>query len=217
MPERAMPEVVLATGAYRSASTWLYNAVRLALCADGRVVYGRFYDATYDPQHPAPTHVIKVHRYIPELCDVARRCLTSIRDPRDLVASAVRRGLIAPNPEVAAAFAEEAVLLGYERWRHHAAAIVRYEELVAGDPRDVLARILTALAPLGVEHADPDTLAAQLAALQCGARYNRETLLWPNHITDGGIGVYGKTLPYATITRIEERLGDWMASNGYPL
>ena len=209
------PEYVIAAGAYRSGSTWLYNAARLALRKAGHSVYGRFYDGTYEPEDPARFHVVKVHRFDEEVLEVADIVLTSIRDPRDIAASAVRRGLIGVDTDEVEAFVAEAVLAGYARWRPHAALVLRYEELRAGAGRDYLARLLEILAPYGADRVDVDDLLRELDALRPTTAYDRETLLWPNHVTDGRVHGYRDTLPAAAIRRIEDRFGDWMDANGY--
>lgn len=209
------PEYVIAAGAYRSGSTWLYNAARLALSLAGHSVYGRFYDGTYDPEDPARFHVVKVHRFEDEVLEVARVVLTSIRDPRDIGASAVRRGLIESTPEAVVSFVEEAVLDGYERWRPHAALAMRYEELHGGQAPEILRRLLAVLEPLGVTGVSVDELERELESLRPGARYDRETLLWPNHLTDGRVHGYRDTLSAEAIAAVEARLGAWMSANGY--
>lgn len=212
-----VPQYVIAAGAYRSGSTWLYNALRLALQLAGHEVYGRFYDESYDPTDPAKVHVVKVHRFEDEVLDVAQLLFTSIRDPRDIAASGVRRGLIAPQVEQVESFVEEAVLGGFERWRPHAALVLRYEELHAGGGLEIAARILAALEPFGVASVTPERLVARLETLRPGSSYDRQTLLWPNHITDGRVHGYRDTLSPAAIARIEARFGDWMGANGYPV
>ena len=209
------PEYIIAAGAYRSGSTWLYNAARLALRRAGHSVYGRFYDGTYEPEDPARFHVVKVHRFEDEVLEVSDVVLTSIRDPRDIAASAVRRGLIGTATDEVEAFVAEAVLAGYERWRPHAALVLRYEELRAGASRHYLRQIVQVLAPYGADGVDLDALARELDALRPGDAYDRETLLWPNHLTDGRVHGYRDTLPAAAIRRIEDRFGGWMEDNGY--
>ena len=209
------PEYVIAAGAYRSGSTWLYNAARLALRLAGHSVYGRFYDGTYDPEDPARFHVVKVHRFEDEVLEVAQVVLTSIRDPRDIAASAVRRGLVEGTPDAVAAFVAEAVLDGFERWRPHAAMVLRYEDLRAGGGRELLRRLLEVLAPHGTRGVSLDVLEQQLDALRPGESYDRETLLWPNHLTDGRVHGYRDTLSEEAIARIESRFGEWMHANGY--
>ncbi len=212
-----VPEYVIAAGAYRSGSTWLYNALRLALELAGHEVYGRFYDGTYDPENPAKMHVVKVHGFEDEVLEVARLLFTSIRDPRDIAASGVRRGLVPPTVDEVESFVEEAVMQGYERWRPHAAVVLRYEELADGGERDYLRQILEALEPLGVAGVTPEALLERLEGLRPGAAYDPETLLWPNHITDGRVHGYRRTLGSEAIDRIEARFGDWMCANGYPI
>lgn len=210
-----VPEYVIAAGAYRSGSTWLYNAARLALSMAGHSVYGRFYDGTYDPEDPARFHVVKVHRFEDEVLEVAQVVLTSIRDPRDIAASAVRRGLIEATPDAVESFVHETIFDGFERWRPHAALVMRYEELKGGAGREILAQLLEVLAPLEITGVSVDALEQRLDALRPGAQYDRETLLWPNHLTDGRVRGYARTLSPEAIARIERRFGDWMNANGY--
>ncbi|MFO7562462.1 MAG: hypothetical protein R6X02_07450 [Enhygromyxa sp.] len=210
-----VPEYIIAAGAYRSGSTWLYNALRLALELAGREVYGSFYDLTYDSENQARFHVIKVHRFEEEVLEASRLVFTSIRDPRDIAASAVRRGLIEPTVEAVESFVEEAVVDGFERWRPHATMVLRYEQLAAGGSTQYLRQILEALAPFDVGSVSPEQLEQRLDALRPGAQYDRTTLLWPNHITDGRVHGYRDTLSPEAIVRIEERFGDWMRANGY--
>lgn len=209
-----VPRYVVAAGAYRSGSTWLYNAVRLALQLAGHDVYGRFYDDTYDPEDPTPVHLLKVHRFEAEVLDVAELVVTSIRDPRDIAASAVRRGLIDHRADAVEAFVAETLHEGFERWRPHASLVLRYESLVDGT-RLHLARLLEVLAPFGTTQVCLETLGRRLESLRPTSTYDQATLLWPNHFTDGRAHGFAQTLGRASVERIEARFGGWMAANGY--
>ena len=84
------PSIVVCAGMPRSASTWLYNTLRYLLGAGGEPAYGAWID-DYDADHPSVVHVVKVHRFTPDLAATGDVVLTTRRDLRDIAASLSRR------------------------------------------------------------------------------------------------------------------------------
>lgn len=83
--------VVVVAGRYRSGSTWLYNAVRLALRHANHTVWGggtQAYATLPAAQaQPYSAFVIKEHKYHPLLADAAHYVFHSQRRWEDAVAS----------------------------------------------------------------------------------------------------------------------------------
>lgn len=80
-----MKRRIIIAGIYRSGSTWLFNVVRL--------IFPRCYscfESDYDPENDKPVHVIKAHKFRPDLIDHNTVVLTSWRDLEDIKKSMQR-------------------------------------------------------------------------------------------------------------------------------
>tara|TARA_Y100000034_G_scaffold42710_1_gene52275 strand:+ start:13093 stop:13857 length:765 start_codon:yes stop_codon:yes gene_type:complete len=78
---------------HRSGSTWLYNTLRHIFILNQQSVYGCF-STHYDASNKKDIHIIKTHRFKKRLLEIADFIFLTRRDPRDIVASAVKRKLI---------------------------------------------------------------------------------------------------------------------------
>lgn len=119
---------IVCAGFHRSGSTWLYNVVRI-MCEE---VYGkqnvcaRFFNQ-WDQSQKASCYVIKTHRFQPSLID-ADFIFTTIRDLRDVAASAVRMKMI----EESQAYTWTVNLLKqeYEPWKKYTQLELVYEHFI---------------------------------------------------------------------------------------
>lgn len=79
---------ILITGPYRSGTTAVYNLTR-CVCQFHGPTYGAFEDS-YDERNPARFHVVKAHKYKPELVEWADVIITVFREPSEMWASMQR-------------------------------------------------------------------------------------------------------------------------------
>lgn len=189
---------IACAGCRRSGSTWLYNSVRLAQLLTGRSVHAVFSNR-YDPSNYSDVHIIKCHEYRENIAGIVNKVMISKRDFRDIAASAVRFGLIPQSwPAIRDFLDNEAE--AFDRWSHLATIVVPYEDIVR-NPEDCLKSICEASDLLSPP--TPEEIKTYMP--EPGSVYDPITKLWPNHITDGGIGTYGLTLSHEIVRRIESR------------
>ena len=199
---------IVCAGMKRSGSTWLYNVARLVCVAHGKTK-GCFEDVfAHDPD--LATLVVKTHRFNEAFLFGADRVLTSRRDPRDVAASAVRRGLCRPGPVEVVRFLTKTIVDEYAHWRRYSHLDVAYEEMIADRP----AAVEAVAAAIGVS-ADAREISAMVEALPVGGPADPEILLHRDHFTDGRVGTYDRTLRPETVGAVEAVFGQWMEDNGY--
>jgi len=81
------PYLVVIAGAYRSGSTWMFNAVRLLMEESGRSVGWSGWPWVGDPMESFDVAIVKEHRYRADLAARADLILTSERDWDDVAES----------------------------------------------------------------------------------------------------------------------------------
>lgn len=193
------PHLVLAAGMARTGSTWLYNAVRYCFLCGGRSVYGAYVDA-YEPAIEADVHVVKVHNFDGDLQRGAHIIVTTRRDLRDVAASMVRKGWVSDDPMALDIYLRQTLVLQHDAWRRHSDLEVDYEEIVR-DPTTAVRRMVGILAVPAAPEAVAQCLEVLRRTVLCDV--DRTTQMWPGHVTDGGIGTYGRTLSPASIAAVE--------------
>lgn len=209
--------VIAVAGMPRSGSTLMYNLARLALERAGHKVHGVWIeDFAADRIGTADTVLVKVHRSHPALLERADVVLTSRRDLRDIARSLVQMKF-APTLDIAVERLP-AQIADHAFWAGKAALDIRYEDLLERGSEAVR----TLCAALGLNLAD-----AEMAALWQDAnalpepgvgRYDGVTLLHPRHRAGGGHAQGWKSeLPATLVRAIEDRHGDWLTRNGYPI
>ncbi len=204
---------VVCAGMRRSGSTWLYNTVRL-LCALQGPTRGRFEDTWQinDDGKPIEADIVKVHRFAESWLFGADKVLLTYRDLRDVVASAIRRGLIANAPIPATQYLLKAVVSEYDRWEPYADLALAYADIM----KDKVAATAKVAAVLNIS-TDPSVVAAMVEALPLPTQGKEdiEILLHPKHFTDGRVGSFVETLASGVQPAIEAVFGDWMRAKGY--
>ena len=203
---------IVVAGLLRSGSTWLYNAVRLSLIHADISVYASFLDESYDRNNPAPVHLIKVHNYHSELASAKDQLFMSVRDPRDMVTSAIRKKMIRNNDTEVLQFLNDVINVDYHAWSPHINLEFRYELSVSKNQAKTIEQIHQSLAlPMeGVEK-----VIHSLEAIIPTAEYDRTTLLWPDHLNGGKVEGFNEVLNRTTIEKIEKEFSEWMISKGY--
>lgn len=196
---------VICAGMRRSASTWLYNVVRLGLSSPGC-----FEDNYSKLRHNPKLSVLKTHRYDERWLFGADVVLTCHRDLRDVVASAVRRKLIYLDSMACLRYALRAHD-EHEPWSGRAALDLRYETIV-GNKTAAATEVLAAIG----SDMDPAQIAQQVESLRLPERgMDPESLLWPMHFTDGKPGAWRQTLDPRTGELLTMVFRDWLMAKGY--
>ncbi|SMY09215.1 tetratricopeptide repeat protein [Flavimaricola marinus] len=125
----APPFVAVIAGVPRSGSTWSYNAARL-LCERNNLSYYAEWCEDYKPEdHPAcDLHIVKLHA--PEqLIETRHRIVTSYRDLAERLASLVRVGWLADEPEaIRKAARHQATLTEY--WADKSDFEISYDDIL---------------------------------------------------------------------------------------
>jgi len=204
--------LVVCAGVHRSGSTWLYNAVRLILIDSGKSVYGCF-STNYDPENEAEVHVVKTHNNIKKLKENADFVFTCKRDLRDIVASAVRRGLI--DESAAMPYLSQIMEREYEPWKGRSDLEIVYEKLLKRKKPDYIKKLAEIM---GIDNIDALEVFDKIESLpipQSEEDFDEETQLHFGHITNGKYKTWKETLTEYTIVAIEVRYAGWLERNGY--
>jgi hypothetical protein len=200
--------IILSAGMPRSGSTWLFNAARLLLNNAGRDV-GSGWIGDWATLPKKMWLLLKVHDYDPYLVENARIILYSFRDLRDALASSKRKFGTEPT------MAQSRHWLEADRqWRQQASFVLRYESMLT----DATSLITDLTAALQLPEVDSQETLAQIARINTpngGDAYDPETLLHPDHITDGRHGTWQDWLAPEFVRQIEEEFRDWFEENGY--
>ena len=180
-----MTHLYLTAGMPRSASTWLYNAVRLILRRCGHDDLGAGWVGDFNTFKRHATVLVKIHDFQPVLAQHATGILYSFRDIRDSLASSLRKFGTQPTFERAAKLLEQDRI-----WRQQAGFLMRYEDMMR-KPAVMIGRLA---AFLHCAEVDPADIGRQIDGFDFASGppqdgpYNRENLLHRGHITDGRHG-----------------------------
>lgn len=88
--------IVVICGLQRSGSTWAYNVARIALQKTYKEISAGFGIKNYKKDCAS---IIKLHNFVPDVLNYKPIIISTIRDPRDMLASAIRRQMIKYNKE----------------------------------------------------------------------------------------------------------------------
>jgi len=188
---------IICAGSYRSGSTWQYNAARTILDLAGmEYTCG---DPTQVKFTGDGNEVMKTHDYRPNLLLPGTIVLTTIRDIRDIAASAVRRGWFDGRLDKCLDFLAK-LIEAYHAWKKHTHCEMRYEYIRYNKVQAI--KTMCYVLNLSVDAQRVNTLIDSLEIPKDGPNFI--THLWPNHITDGEIGTYRKTLNDEWIRAIED-------------
>ncbi len=125
----ARQELVIAAGMPRSASTWLYNVIRLALDSDPRHT-GNFnagWVGDWADIEQRDCMLMKVHDFNAVHSDAAKAVLYSYRDVRDAVASQYRKFGSVASMDLVGRYIEM-----HEQWMPRTDYAMRYETMLNG-------------------------------------------------------------------------------------
>jgi hypothetical protein len=164
----------------------------------------------YDPEHAAPIHVVKCHNRSRILLD-SHYFFTTKRDPRDIAASAIRRNLIEEKDVIK--YLKKVIYKEYERWKPYSDLEIPYEDLIGN--KDVYIRQIAKILKTKVK---PGTIRKRIESLPIPKGEEERdpvTLLHSNHITDGKLGSYKRTLSSTKQTEICSFFYNWMKRHDY--
>lgn len=166
---------ILIAGMKRSASTKLYNMVRLA-CEQAGVTYACFYD-NYDEKQErlfdVDFQVVKIHKWNEQWRDWADLILTTYRPIQDAIVSGQRFGIDKKD------ILRSVEWLVY--WNLYANNMFSYTQLT--EKEDMTLEFLIKRV-LKLKTVDVHNVLLDLHNLKPGKEYNPVTLLHPNHITN---------------------------------
>jgi Sulfotransferase domain len=220
--------VILCDGMVRSGSTWSFNVALKILrsCDPDRKTFGIYNEnpaVLAAAVRPRSSHlVIKSHSVDPSArrlcCTDAVKAIYTWRHPYDAVASCVR--MFGSSVEHWIEVVRDALRLWSFHQQTSSACIVSYEAIVT-DPVTAIARIAShldlAIEPEALQHIAAevsfknlkrfsdhiDELGAARLIRSNGQVYDRETLLHPHHIRNGGIGYGADSLPEQQLAAID--------------
>lgn len=223
--------VILCDGMVRSGSTWSFNVALKLLrsCDPTRKTFGIYNEnpAVFAAAvRPRFSHLaIKSHSIDPSVhelcCTGAVKAIYTWRHPYDVVVSCVR--MFGSSAEQWTEVVRNALRLWSFHQRTNSACIVSYEAIVT-DPVTTIARIASYLG-LSIEPGGLRRIAEEVSFKNLkrfsdhmdeggGARlirsngqvYDRETLLHPHHIRNGGIGYGANSLREKQLAAIDRML-----------
>lgn len=204
--------LVLSAGMPRSASTWLYNVLRLSLTnTQGCNWECGWIDDLDTPQEKRPA-LIKLHTENKGLADAADLIFYSFRDIRDALASMKRKFGHTPTLALASHLIEADTF-----WKQRASFVMKYE-LMIESPIQTVESILNFLC---IEGVNPNSLLSELNSIDfesCpseNALYNKVNLYHKGHITNGGVGVWNEDLDKGFVTELESEFRWWFKENGF--
>lgn len=206
-------KVILAAGMVRTGSTWLYNVLRYAYLNAGQRVYG-CYASDYVTETQADVHVVKIHNYDDELRRRADLIFTCWRDLRDVAASAVRKGWVTGDAADLVPYLRRILAMQYDAWEPCSDYEAMYP-MIADMPLLAVRRLLARL-DLDSRFAEPILADLDKIGRIVQPGVNEETQLWPDHITDGGVGTYARTLSQEAIRAVEALMREQEGGSAHP-
>ncbi len=192
---------IISAGLHRSGSTWLFNVLRLIFLETNQEIYSCF--MPFDQAQFKSNNIVKIHKYHPSALNFADFIFLTKRDLRDIAASAVRRKLIPLKLEAIIDYLTEVVNKEYLPWKPFIDLEIEYEKLIK-NKRSYIALIGE---KLNQKLTRPliNTIYTKVETMSKNVKvFDPISQLHPNHITDGGIGTFVRTLPHDMVVAIEK-------------
>lgn len=204
--------VIVVAGMRHSGSTAVFNIIRLALM-EMDVRFSSDYSEHVDVQaflnDDSDVHLIKLHELRDDVVEFASVVITTLRDLRDTVASAVRREfpLLQKLGEVEYAKYNRSI---HDIWLPYSDYEVSYARLIHY-PVSVIQELFLLLS---IENVRPSSIYEAVCSLPVDDYKN--TLLSPSHITDPERKLtYRDTLSKEVLEKIESVSSGWLRQYGY--
>ena len=203
---------IIVAGMRHCGSTALFNIIRLSMVSCNinfqscYSEYGELADRVPDEKG---IYLLKTHEFRDDVAGFADTVLTSRRDLRDTVASAVRRDFYLLNKMGQVEYAKYNRML-HDSWSSISDYEFVYEEFMS-NPVETIEKVLSFL---GIEGVDSSQVYCQLTNLPVDDYEN--TLLSPTHITDPERKFsYIDSLDGDIIRKIESHNSKWLEMYGY--
>ncbi len=210
--------LILAASMPRAGSTWMYNAARLVLLQSPQIAqsFAAGWVGDLDKLPQKRTLLIKIHDYSTPLLMHTSKVIYCYRDIRDALASLERKFGTIPTLDLADHMVEQ-----YTHWSRHAHYLTSYEAMMQNKQK--LIQDLAKLFKVSLNQ--PDKLLDELEQLSYHSpgetqsfhqsSYNTTNLYHPQHITDGSIGSWQKSLSPKLEEEIINKHRDWFIAQGY--
>lgn len=217
-----LPIIITAAGMPRSASTWLYNAVRIIISEQPHISFNCGWVGDWEQMPRKKFMLLKAHGFIPELAKVSSVIFYSYRDVRDAVASQERKTGTKADLELAESYVDL-----HEKWMQVADFTMKYElflhekeGLIPG-----IVDILNAKNIISCDRNDESTTATSIvskiaqvnydAAGDKTELYHKTNLFHKDHVTDGRHGAWKESLNTELASTITDRFAWWFEKYGY--
>jgi hypothetical protein len=206
--------LILFAGMQRSASTWLYNVLRILIqeskSYDDSFQFGWVDD--FVEISSGESRLIKVHNFSQALADKADYIFYSYRDLRDVLASLKRKFNNNPTAESA-----QNLVDSFNHWQEVAVYSMCYEHMLSNK----LIEIVNIAKCLDITDVEPTLVLNQLKDLSFESKgtrndvYHKENLFHKGHITNGKIGNWHNELADDFVEKLTNKHRDWFRANGY--
>ena len=209
--------LILAAGMPRSGSTWLFNAVRLIVEADGGAAFACWVgDLGSSAPGVCDDLIIKIHNADPKLARRANFVFSSHRDLRDIGASIREMGWAKSDNGVMRQVAK--VRRAHAFWSAEADLDVAYAAILRR-PLKILRRLADILR-IPADDAALKRINAELKGLSADSRrmtaqHDAVTLMHQGHRKDGRAGSWRERMSEELAGRIVAEHGDWLGAHGY--
>ncbi|MDT8386623.1 MAG: hypothetical protein RQ736_03870 [Thiogranum sp.] len=220
------PKYIISAGMPRSASTWLYNAIRLVMLKQPNMA-NKFSSGWIGDLNKLPQKnymLIKVHEFNDDLASASTAMFYSYRDIRDVIASVARKFGGIPSLEEAGKYIES-----HENWIQAADLTVKYESMLH-DKESIIVDIVNALNAkqtlpfqCGEDVLNAEEIVKEIETLDfnsSGSRnihYNEMNLYHKRHITDGRHGAWKEYLDAKLVSCITDKYQWWFEKYGYDI
>ncbi len=208
--------LVLSAGMQRSASTWLYNVIRL-LIIESNEYDDNFICGWIDDVHRSSDYnslLIKLHTFDQSLASNANLIFYCYRDLRDVLASSNRKFGTTPTINQA-----DSIIQQYYLWQDASSYTMRYENMILNP----LLEIQNIANTLNIKDVDLKQVQSRLLLLSYSSEgektdsYNKSNLLHNGHITDGRPSSWHNELNTELSELIYLKHESWFKENNYTL
>ncbi len=206
--------IITCAGMRRSGSTWLFNAIRGILTVKNHKFQSFFLSPNIATPNKDGVQIIKLHHFSEEIKNSSKYVFTTVRDIRDIAASAVRRKTLSNNDFVyrnyngsdwgtLENFLEEETKFYYD-WKTYSNFEINYK-CILYERVDLLVKISNIL-QLKLTLSEIDNVLEFMNSLKLPEKgVCQDSQLWHNHITDGGICTFRNILSKEIIKNIEKK------------
>ncbi|MHA1696288.1 MAG: sulfotransferase domain-containing protein [Candidatus Helarchaeota archaeon] len=207
-------KIIISAGMPRSASTWLFNVIRILLNNYSNIDFDSGWISDINCSHKHDYLLIKTHHFNPIITKRAFIIFYSFRDIRDVLASKKRMFKIEPS------FLEAKNLINADKkWKAMANYTMRYESMIESPNQEIkkIANILN-IQNINIKKILDDLSTENYnSGISKNKHFNYKNLYHKNHITNGKYGTWNKQVDKKLIKNIEKKYSNWFIDNKYSL